>query len=314
LRDKNIKNGTISTGSVPAAPRNTHNSNSNNSKIHHPAPPQPQPQPQSQPQLQPQPQPQTNDTKTSKIPKKPTSEWRKSVSAPPPEDNHSDNMSDSDSETHKSRPPSNDTEEDDEFDDGIDNATYDERMSRLSLNEVNNSRVSDSHSEENDNCENTLSSSPQINNNPSVSDSSVTPKPQSSIYQELNFDPNDLQAFADWLKLRFTDLLLDNSYDKNLPMNFSASPIPLLWKTPYVFLGNSLTTRSRFDFARHDDPEISKASPVTSTIPIQAYHNTPPGFDQHTPYQSHLAASHLRSQPHTFTNHTQPYHTQKTHI
>jgi hypothetical protein len=185
-------------------------------------------------------------------------------------------------------------------------------MSRLSLNELNNSRVSDSHCEENDHGENTLSPSPEINNNPPASDSSITQKSQSSLYQELNFDPNDLQAFADWLRLRFTDLLLDNSYDKNLPMNFSASPIPLLWNTPYVFLGNSLTTRSRFDFARHDDPEITKTSPA-STIPIQAYHNTPPGFDQHTPFQSHLA-SHLRSQPHSFTNHTLPYHTQKTHI
>jgi len=244
---------------------NSNNSNNttnlNNSKTttittavtttHHPAPAQPTPQA-------------NNDTisRPPKLQKKPVTEWRKSVSAPVPEDHHSEcNVSDSDSENHKSR-PSNETEEDDDFDDGIDNATYDERMSRLSLNELNNSRVSDSHCEENDHGENTLTPSPEINNNPPASDSSITQKSHSSsLYQEFNFDPNDLQAFADWLRLRFTDLLLDNSYDKNLPMNFSASPIPLLWNTPYVFLGNSLTTRSRFDFARHDDPEITKTSP-----------------------------------------------------
>jgi len=99
-------------------------------------------------------------------------------------------------------------------------------------------------------------------------------------------------------------------------MNFSASFIPLIWNTPCVFLGNSLNTRSRFDFARHEDNDvINKTSP---SHPIQSFHSAPPGYDQppalhSAPYPNPLQ---LRSQPtlaHPFA-HTLPYHTQKTHI
>jgi hypothetical protein len=282
----------------------------------------------------------TTDPRISKLLPKKQSEWRKTSSAPVPHEDEINN-SDSDSENHKSR-QSNDTEESDDYDDGIDNATYDERMSRLSLNDINTSRVSDSHSEDNDTEE---TSSPPVENNntinttnhkQTVSDpplSTQQPSKSTNIYQELNFDPNDLQGFADWLRLRFTDLLLDNSNDKNLPLN-----LPLLWNTPCSFLGNSLTTRSRFDFARHEESEIiipHRAIPTSSAhtgiIPnIQTtFHSAPPGYDHHvvgmTGYPLHhhhhggaipQMAGPLR-QPtlaHPFPNHTMPYHTQKTHI
>jgi len=259
--------------------------------------------------------------------KKPQVEWRKTASAPVHEDEQ--NISDSDSENHKSR-HSNDTEEEDDYDDGIDNATYDERMSRLSLNDINSSRVSDSHSEDND-AEETSSPSENINSNSNhkqtVSESpSTTTPPQktTNIYQELTFDPNDLQGFADWLRLRFTDLLLDNSNDKNLPLNFSATTLPLLWNTPCAFLTNSLNTKSRFDFARHEDEIISHKAVTLPphSIPIQSFHNAPPGYDHHPvpTYHHHPAAMGQIPGPmrptlaHPFTNHTLPYHTQKTHI
>jgi hypothetical protein len=222
-------------------------------------------------------------------------EWRKTASAPT-QDTEMD-TSDSDSEQYKSR-QSNETEhdyeDDDEFDDGIDNATYDERMSRLSLNEIHDRAVSsDSRSEDNDNDDNTLPEPPVINNIAHVSEQ-MRKKQQFS--QQATFDPDDLQGFADWLRLRFTDLLLDNFNDYNIPLNFSTSPLPLLWTTPFVFLGNSPTTRSRFDFARQEDPSeiIPSRTPQTN--------NTP---DLVTP----IPTQHMR----TSLVHTHPTHIHTTH-
>lgn len=277
----------------------------------------------------------TVDTRSStKISKKPPVEWRKTASAPVHEDEM--NNSESESENQKSR-QSNETEESEDYDDD-DNATYDEKMSRLSLNDINTTRVSDSHSEDNDTEETSSPSSSETANHSTnnstkqtVTDSTSSStqhqsqKTNSNIYQD--FDPNDLQGFADWLRLRFTDLLLDNSNDKNLPLNFASTTLPLLWNTPCAILGNSLNTRSRFDFARHEDEIMPHRSAPQTLNPIQSFHSAPPGYDHHSviagPYHHHHHPASIPQIPgplrqptlaHPFTNHTLPYHTQKTHI
>jgi hypothetical protein len=244
-----------------------------------------------------------SEVRSAKAPnptKKP--EWRKTASAPT-QDTELDS-SDSDSDQYKSR-QSNETEHDyedeDEFDDGIDNATYDERMSRLSLNEIHDRVSSDSRSEDNDNEENTPPEPPVIDNNAHVSEQ-IKKKQQFS--QQTTFDPDDLQGFADWLRLRFTDLLLDNFNDYNIPLNFSTAPLPLLWTTPFVFLGNSPTTKSRFDFARQEDPpEIipsrtpqTNPTPADIVTPIPTQHMRTSLVHTHTPH-IHTTHPHPHTQP-----------------
>uniref|UniRef100_A0A6B2KYD3 RING-type domain-containing protein n=1 Tax=Arcella intermedia TaxID=1963864 RepID=A0A6B2KYD3_9EUKA len=219
---------------------------------------------------------------------------------------------------------------DDDYDDGIDNATYDERMARLTLDipsenkevrevkdikeikEVEEEKSNEGHEvspldgrEESEgvSCPASPEAAPpgfdtnmklrteklkhimstslelpkHIETQPTVqhlSQSQDIPK---------NINPQNLQnheIFGEWLRANFTHLLLDNSNDIAIPGLGRIAPIfnsQPIWNCNFPFFTPTMTSKSRFDFARNEDVGDSFFPPPVS----------PPSYPHPSPHTMH---------------------------